>query len=163
MIEKMKKYFAYGSNMDKDDLDRWCNKNNFPKITPKSIIPAKLSDYRLEFNYFSSSRRCGTANIMKEENGVVYGLLIEIDDNDIQTIRIKEGCPNNYEEMEVCVNSLEGNKIGKAITYKVIKNKQLNYHQPPSKDYLCLIISNATKYGFPSSYIEDLKQIKTID
>jgi len=149
--------------MDKDDLDRWCNKNNFPKITLKSIIPAKLSDYRLEFNYFSSIRGCGAANIMKEENGVVYGLLIEVNNDDFQKIRKKEGWPNYYKEMEVCLNSLEGKSIGKATTYKVIENKELNYHQPPSKDYLCLIISNATKYEFPSSYVEALMQIKTID
>jgi hypothetical protein len=51
--EKMHQYFAYGSNMDKEDLNTWCDEKKFPKITPKSIIPAKLVGYRLAFNYFS--------------------------------------------------------------------------------------------------------------
>lgn len=65
----MHQYFAYGSNMDKEDLDKWCEKKNYPIITPKSIVPAKLVGYRLVFNYSSSIRNCGAANIMEEYKG----------------------------------------------------------------------------------------------
>ena len=159
--EKMHQYFAYGSNMDKEDLDTWCEKKNYPKITPKSVIPAKLIGYKLAFNYYSSSRYCGAANIMKIKNEEVYGLLMEIDDNGLRIIRKKEGCPNSYKEIRICVDSLEGQKMGEAVTYKVIKNRELDCHQPPSKYYLNLIISNAIKYRFPSFYIDALKWIET--
>lgn len=161
--EKMNKYFAYGSNMDKEDLDRWCDKKNFHKITPKSAITAKLVGYRLTFNYFSSSHNCGTANIMEVENGEVYGLLMEIDNDGLQIIRKKEGYPNCYKEVRIWVDSLEGQRIGEAITYKVVKNRELNYHQLPSKEYLCLIISNAIKYRFPYFYIKAINWIKTME
>ena len=159
--EKMHQYFAYGSNMDKEDLDTWCDENNFRKITPKSVIPAKLVGYRLTFNYFSSTRKCGTANIMEVENGEVYGLLMEIDNDELQIIRKKEGCSKCYKEVRICVDSFEGQRLGEAITYKVVKNRESNCHEPPSKNYLCLIISNAIKYRFPSFYIKALKRIKT--
>lgn len=157
----MHQYFAYGSNMDKEDLNTWCDEKKFPKITPKSIIPAKLVGYRLAFNYFSSSRNCGTANIMEVENGEVYGLLMEIDNDELQIIRKKEGFSKCYKEVRICVYSFEGQRLGQAITYKVVKNRESNCHEPPSKNYLCLIISNAIKYLFPSFYIKALKRIET--
>ena len=157
----MHQYFAYGSNMDKEDLNTWCDKKNYPKIALKSIIPAKLVGYRLAFNYFSSLRKCGVANIMEVENGEVYGLLIEIDSDELQVIRKKEGCPNYYQEITIFVDILEGQRMVKAITYKVAKNKESNCHKPPSKYYLDLIISNAIKHQFPSFYIEALERIKT--
>jgi hypothetical protein len=161
--EKMHQYFAYGSNMDTKDLDAWCEKKNYPKITPKSIIPSKLVGYRLVFNYSSSSRNCGAANIMEVENGEVYGLLMEIDSDELQIIRRKEGCPKYYQEIIIFVDSLEGQRLGEAITYKVVKNRELDCHQLPSKNYLCLIISSAIKYRFPSFYIKALKRIETIE
>jgi len=160
-VEKMHQYFAYGSNMDTKDLDVWCEKKNYPKITPKSIIPAKLVGYRLTFNYSSSIRNCGAANIMEVENGEVYGLLMEIDNDELQLIREKEGYPKCYKEVRICVGSVEGQRMIEAITYKVAKNKESNRHKPPSKYYLHLIISNAIKYQFPSFYIEALERIET--
>ena len=157
----MHQYFAYGSNMDKEDLDKWCEKKNYPIITPKSIVPAKLVGYRLAFNYSSSIRNCGAANIMEVKNGEVYGLLVEIDNDELQIIREKEGCPNCYKEIRIFIDNLEGQRMGEAITYKVAKNKESNCHEPPSKYYLGLIISNAIKYHFPSFYIEALEQIQT--
>ena len=147
--------------MDKKDLDIWCDENNFPKITPKSAIPVKLLGYRLTFNYFSSTRNCGAANIMEVENGEVYGLLMEIDNDELKIIKKKEGCPKFYKEVKICVDSFEGQRLGEAITYKVVKNRESNCHQSPSKHYLCLIISNAIKHRFPSFYIEVLKRIET--
>lgn len=157
----MYQYFAYGSNMDKEDLDAWCEKKNYPKITLKSIIPAKLVGYRLAFNYSSSSRNCGAANIMEVENGEVYGLLMEIDNDELQIIREKESYPKCYKEIGICVDSLEGQRNVEAITYKVAKNKESNCHEPPSKYYIRLIISNAIKYQFPSFYIEALERVET--
>ncbi len=159
--EKMHQYFAYGSNMDTKDLNAWCEKKNYPKITQKSIIPAKLVGYRLAFNYYSSLRKCGVANIMEVENGEVYGLLIEIDNDELQIIREKEGCPKYYQEIRIFVDSLEGQRMVEAITYKVAKNKESNCHEPPSKYYLRLIISNAIKHRFPSFYIEALERVET--
>ncbi|GAF76135.1 unnamed protein product [marine sediment metagenome] len=100
---------------------------------------------------------------MEVEDGEVYGLLMEIDNDELQIIRKKEGYSHCYKEVRICVDSLEGQRIGEAITYKVVKNRELNYHQLPSKDYLCLIISNAIMYRFPSFYIKAIKRIETME
>ncbi|GAJ14557.1 unnamed protein product, partial [marine sediment metagenome] len=44
-------YFAYGSNMDKQDLDKWCRRKGLPVVKFLSVFPAKLRGYKLTFNY----------------------------------------------------------------------------------------------------------------
>jgi len=72
-------YFAYGSNMDENDFEKWCAGNNrqkkiypMPKFNNK--CPAELKGYRLDFNYRSDSRNGGAANIMKSDGYSVYVL-----------------------------------------------------------------------------------------
>ena len=135
-------YFAYGSNMDKEDLDKWCEENGYQKIKFLSVLPAKLKGYKLTFNYFSIRRKGGAANIMESEGNCVYGLLIELTKHDLKTIRAKEGYPN---------------------IYKVVKHCEKIKHQPPTKYYMQLIIKNARRYNLPDNYIDFLESIETRD
>ncbi|HCJ66583.1 MAG TPA: hypothetical protein DHV62_04475 [Elusimicrobia bacterium] len=160
-------YFAYGSNMDKEDLDKWCENRRLPKIEFLSISPAKLNGYKLCFNYFSSSRNAGAANIMESRNDCVYGLLLEIKDSDIEVIRRKEGYSRDpskcyYDEISVNVEKFDGALIRNVKIYKVVKHREKPEHQLPTRYYMQLIIRNAKKYNFPKDYIQFLKSIKTI-
>lgn len=71
-------YFAYGSNMDENDLRNWCGKKgrSFPEW--KMIGVACLENYKLSFNYYSTGRNGGAANLMEQPDGKVYGLLFEM-------------------------------------------------------------------------------------
>ena len=155
------KYFAYGSNMDKNDLDEWCRRNNRTFIHFKEIIPVKLNDYRLAFNYYSSSRYGGAANIMPSKGSYVYGLLIKIKEEDLNIIRHKEGYPNYYSEIDIEVELLDGTSIRNVKSYKVKKEKEKTNHHKPTRDYMELIIKNAKRYSFPSEYISFLESFKT--
>lgn len=161
--QKMIRYFAYGSNMDKEDLDRWCTSRGFPLVKFLSVSPAELDGHRLCFNYFSASRNGGAANIMESDEDHVFGLLIEIEERDLETIRTKEGYPNFYTEISVDVQRLDGTVVQDVITYKVVKSREEPSHQPPTRDYLSLIIRSARRYNFPADYVNYLQLIKTID
>lgn len=157
-------YFAYGSNMDKEDLDAWCKNHGYEIINFLSVIPAKLKGYVLAFNYLSSNRKAGAANIMKSENDEVYGLLIKLHDKSKETIRVKEGYRSHcYDEIKVEVETLDGKIFPDVLTYKVFKEKQRNEFQLPRRDYLELIIQAAEKCNFPNDYKRFLQNLKTID
>ncbi|RXT01544.1 gamma-glutamylcyclotransferase family protein [Ammoniphilus sp. CFH 90114] len=153
-------YFAYGSNMDQADLDRWCEEKGFKKIHFKQVIPAKLVGYQLLFNYYSLSRAGGAANIQESTDHGVYGLLVELEDQHLLTIRAKEGFPRNYDEIFVDVEGLDGTTYQDVVTYQVVPAKRTSDHQPPSRYYLDLIIHNARKYGFPMDYIRMLEGVR---
>lgn len=153
-------YFAYGSNMDKSDLDDWCKKHNKRIIKFNDIVSAKLNDYRLTFNHYSNTRGGGAANIMPLKGSYVYGLLIKIDKKDLEIIRSKEGYPQYYGEVDIEVESFDGTIIKNVKSYKVVKKKEKTSYQAPTKDYLKIIIRNAKKYNFPPEYIDFLKSLK---
>ena len=158
-------YFAYGSNMDKNDLDKWCSKKDLPTIrflNPPS--PAKLKGYKLSFNYCSSSWNAGAANIMESQTDCVYGLLMQIEFSDLEKIRKKEGyCRDHskcsYDEISVDVETFDGRLCRNVKTYKVVKSKEKPDHQRPTRCYMNLIIKNVKK--FPSEYMRFLESIET--
>ena len=154
-------YFAYGSNMDKEDLDKWCRTRGLPLVKFLSISPAKLNGYALSFNYFSISRNGGAANIMLSSNDCVHGLLVTMEEVDFNTIRVKEGYPRYYDEIYVQVETFDGVLVPNVMTYKVVQHLEKPEHQLPKRYYLGLIINNAQKYNFPPAYIGYLETIKT--
>ena len=161
-------YFAYGSNMDKEDLAKWCKRGNLSMVTYLSISSAKLNHFKLRFNYFSCSRNAGAANIMQSKKDCVYGLLTEISENDLKTIRKKEGYCEDYSKChynEICVDveKFDGTVFRDVKTYKVVERLEKPEEQPPTEQYMQLIIKNAKKYNFPKEYIKFLESIKTID
>lgn len=164
----MVSYFAYGSNMDKADLDEWCRYRGYPLVRCSSVSPAKLSGYRLAFNYLSETRQGGAANIMGSEGEHVYGLLLGIEDGDLDTIRSKEHyspdrSKRHYDEIHVDVETFDGRKTKDVLTYQVVRERQTPDHQPPTRAYLKLLIGNAERYGFPRHYINYLKAVPAKD
>lgn len=153
-------YFAYGSNMDKKDLDDWCKQHNKRIMKFNDIAPAKLNDYKLSFNYYSNTRNGGAANIMPLKGSYVCGLLIKTDEKDLEIIRSKEGCPYCYNEVDIEVELFNGTSIKNVKSYKVVKGKEKTSYQAPTKDYMKLIIRNAKKYNFPTEYISFLESLE---
>ena len=58
-------YFAYGSNLNREDLARWCSGagHRFPQ--GQSVTTACLPDWDLVFNHSSHSRGCGVLNVVR--------------------------------------------------------------------------------------------------
>ena len=155
-------YFAYGSNMDKEDLDIWCKKFSFSPIKFISIKKAILWGFKLTFNYLSPSRGYGAANLMPSKNDHIEGILCEINEEDFKKISGKEGTPYFYEEIKITVEA-DGKKIENASSFKAVRSREENRHVPPKKSYMDLIINNAKKYGFSPEYIEFLESIETMN
>ena len=141
-------YFAYGSNMDKPDLDKWCSNHNYPPVKILSTEVAVLKDYELKFNYNSHTREGGAANIMTSKGSCVYGLLFDMNDDALDVLREKEGFPYCYEELLVEVENADKSVITDVLTYEVVPEKRDSEQIPPTQDYMNLIIRNAKEHGF---------------
>ena len=53
-------YFAYGSNLDKDQMAVRCTSARY-------IANACLKEYRLDFTRFSKTRGCAVADVVEED------------------------------------------------------------------------------------------------
>ena len=151
-------YFAYGSNMNKKDLKDWCNKKN-RIINLRCPKVSSLTDYKLSFTHYSTCLFGGTADIIKSDGYVVYGVLFETDETSLKNLDKKEGVNSGvYKRIKVKVKP-ENTPDTEAITYDVINKVDCK----PSKKYLNIIIEGAKEHYLPKSYIECLKTINMKD
>jgi len=84
------KYFAYGSNLNRDNLIEWC-KNHRQKI-PKMLNPRikKVEGYTIGFTRYSYNRKGGVADIISPGD-FCYGIVFDVTEEDLKVIDKKEG------------------------------------------------------------------------
>jgi|SRR5690554_3784783 len=151
--------------MDINDLLQWCETRKLSLSQFELTGTAYIEGFKLSFNHYSKERKGGVANIISQhdtDNSSIrtYGLLFEIDNQTRNIIRKKEGYPQDYGEIELCVHLANGTTV-KAITYKVQKKMETVSEKKPTGYYLGLILSNARKNHFPQAYISFLENIET--
>jgi gamma-glutamylcyclotransferase (GGCT)/AIG2-like uncharacterized protein YtfP len=122
------KYFAYGSNMNIKRMEargvRFSNR-----------LKACLSGYNLKFNKISTrSAGEGVANIVKEENGIVEGVLYEITKEGIENLDKHEKYPFEYDRRLFSVRLINGIEH-KAHVY-IAQPDKISNTLKPTKKYL---------------------------
>lgn len=143
-------YFAYGSNMDQEQMRKRC---------PGAVLlgRATLVGYRLAFTIFSPARLCGCADIVSSSGDTVHGLLYRLTDADKEALDIFEGHPIHYRRVPVRVSSQSGEVD--AYSYEVVSKRN---DLLPSIHYLRLLQDAAARFGFPNEYQAFLRNIKTL-
>ncbi len=121
-------YFAYASNLNKKQM-----RERAPESKPMFV--ATLPNYKLVFAGWSRQWRGGSATIMLSRGDKVLGAIYEVSDRDLRRLDSYEGCPGNYNRINVTVFDEDGNPVG-AVTY--IKAGRVEETQP-SKEYLAVI------------------------
>lgn len=153
-------HFAYGSNMNMNDFKVYFKRKGYDSSSIKVIGKVILRNYKIPFNYYSSGRGGGAANIMECRGNHVEGLLLEMGDELRTPLRSKEGHPKFYRETGILKVELEDGTVVPMITYTVIPEKRREGHVPPTRYYLNIILEAARKYNFSKKYIEMLKNIE---
>ncbi|XP_023326928.1 gamma-glutamylcyclotransferase isoform X2 [Eurytemora carolleeae] len=143
-------YFAFGSNLSSQRI-----RINNPSARFRSI--AKLSDYKLDFNYFSKRWQGAPATLVPHEGEHVWGVLWELDQEHLETLDKQEGVPRVYKRMEVRVE-LEDGRSEIAYTYYLVKPDEPD--KRPSKVYLDVILTGAREHSLPSHYLARLEAIE---
>lgn len=133
-------YFAYGSNMNTNQMTDRC---------PKSVLKgkAKVSGYRFIIN------GRGVASIIPDSDGIVYGVLWEIDKLDEGALDEYEGIKwGTYKKVELNLDS-NTSMVVKALIYIAEDNTP----GIARDNYIEKIIDAAKQHGFPGLYIEELE------
>lgn len=147
-------YFAYGSNLDLDQMKSRC-----PSAEPAGI--AQLLAHKLAFTRKSQSRQCGVADVVPEDGQNVWGVLYHITQGDLARLDRSEGYrgpgkSNSYERKAIMVNcGCCGTKQMSAHTYIAVREEN---PPPPNEKYLRLIIDGARHWKLPEAYIKELEK-----
>ena len=153
------KYFAYGSNLDQVQMAQRCP-------GARLIGPAQLANHRMCFPRRSPVRGCAVASFEQHKGGMLWGVLYELDDDDLKRLDEREGFDpvnpsaiNRYCRVDVTVQLNAGGRI-EAVAYVAVPEEDAGR---PSAHYMKHIIDGAVAHSFPDEYIEILRTIAVIE
>ena len=166
-------YFAYGSNLNQEDLNDWKTRrpqwrNTDLNLNKKSI--GFLSGYRLGFTRISASREnMGVADIVPSDapKSRVWGVIFSLIDKQYKAIEAKEGfvgfgnAKNSYDQIKVQVTDAEGVEKP-CFTYQAVvpdNNKRKSLYFRPSKKYYELIRKGGEDHELPREFFYHLKMV----
>jgi gamma-glutamylcyclotransferase (GGCT)/AIG2-like uncharacterized protein YtfP len=154
--------FAYGSNMDLDDLARWLYERGHPERRPLSLCAAVLENHRLVWNYRSPSRNGGAANVEEAEATSLPGVALLVDEPLLVALDEKEGHPHRYRRQERSLLLDDGRRVT-AWVYTVTEAWCTADPCWPRRAYLEVVLRGARKNGLPAWHVEALTKVPTLD
>ena len=153
-------YFAYGSNMQFDQMKERCPSARFETV-------ARLRDYRLAFTRFSKNRQCGVADIVPSKGPDVWGAVYEITETEISVLDRSEGyrpgrsrLENAYERTQIHVEP-HGSAQGPLAVWTYAVVSKLTPNPKPSREYKQLILEGARTWRLPAPYIQQIEAIES--
>ena len=152
-------YFAYGSNMDAAQMKERCP-------CAKFVCRAKLPSHRLAFTLRSFRRRCGVADILRDERKHVWGVVYELLESELENLDKDEdfnpGRPYGQNEYarENCYVWHEGDAKRPLLVSLYRGHPQPNPPLPDC-DYKNLIVEGAKQWQLRADYIQELESIQT--
>ncbi|HEY2123802.1 MAG TPA: gamma-glutamylcyclotransferase family protein [Chthoniobacterales bacterium] len=152
-------YFAYGSNMHAAQMKERCPSAKF-------VCRAKLPSHRLAFTLRSYSRRCGVADILRDETKEVWGVVYELLENELENLDKDEdfnpGRPNDQNEYTRENHYVWREGDAKRPLLVALCRGHPKPNPPlPDCDYKNLIVAGARHWQLPTDYIRELESIQT--
>ena len=143
-------YFAYGSNMNWEQMKRRCPSAQF-------VCVASLKDYRFAIARHSRLRNCGTANIFADTGSEVWGIVYDISEPDLI---ILDSFEDGYrrEKLLVCASG-DSQRSVEVLVYIAEKEDTVPL---PNPEYKRLILDGARHWKIPESYCSMLEQIQAM-
>jgi hypothetical protein len=168
-------YFAYGSNLNQEDLDKWKARKSEWKNTDLTLDKKSigfLPGYRLGFTRISPNRgNKGVADIVPSDDPMsrVWGVIFSLTEEQSKAIGAKEGfygvgnSKNSYEQIRVEVTDVHGARVRHpCLTYQAIvqggKPRQATYFEP-HLDYIKAIYSGGEDHQLPREFFYHLRMV----
>lgn len=149
-------YFAYGSNLDPDQMQRRC---------PGHIVVGlgALHDYKLVFPRHSHDWGGGVASVQPSHAATVWGVVYDLTDAHLATLDTYEGFhspgdPHNAYEREgvyVELTRPDDGSVPRRVRVQVYVGRPAN-PTPPSRRYLDAIVKGAKHHRLPAEYVASM-------
>jgi len=136
-------YFAYGSNLDRKQMERRVGRCRDSKR-------AILRGYALDFDRFSGGRwRGGVADVVKRKDGVVYGAVYMVTEDQLRKLDAWE---TGYRRSVVTVEC--DGRAEEAVAYTVIEPGRF---RDPSEKYVETILRGLTVHGYSKETVSEVE------
>ena len=139
-------YFAYGSNLDAEQLAQRCPSS-------RGLYRARLPDHRLDFSYFSRRWLGGAADVLPHSGQEVWGAVYELAEADLMRLDRYEA---GYDRVLLRVETDAG-----ALLHAVSYTVTAKHFFPPTPVYVERILRGAERWKLPEQYLEQLRSAPT--
>ncbi len=140
-------YFAYGSNMD---LDQLTGRVGAVKVRGVGLA----TGFQLCFNK-RSKNGSGKANLVAATSGAVEGVLFAMEADQLTSLDDSE---KGYHRGSVSVTMEDG--MVEAVTY-FANSDRISDSLRPTQDYLALIVGGAERFGLTAAYRQHIIEVGT--
>lgn len=140
-------YFAYGSNMNWPQMQQRCPSARF-------VCVARLPNYQFAIARHSRLRKCGTANIFPDARGEVWGIVYDLNDQDLNRL---DSFEDGYRREKIFVVARgDGQHPLEALVYIADKEDDAPL---PNPEYKRLMVEGARHWQLPPDYHAMLESI----
>ncbi len=145
-------YFAYGSNLNLRDLDRWCRERNDKGGILSFWQTARLPNHAVRFSLYSNARKGGVLDIHSSLGEEVPGVLFHVaGPRGWALLDKKEGAPNWYERVATTVALADGSQVA-AITYRVCVERLSGFIEP-ANNYLQVVCQGLRRWELAEDHV----------
>jgi cation transport regulator ChaC len=147
--------FAYGSNMDLEQMRERC-----PGSDLRPFV-AEARGWRLCFPRRANKRRGGVGSVIRHLGESVWGVVFRVTPEDLRTLDKREGVfIDAYHRERIEVFSVDG-KSYDVWTYFAVPQDSPARDYTPHRDYISLYLRGAEQFKLPPEYQEKLRKIET--
>ena len=139
-------YFAYGSNLNFDDLAAWSAENGRETPNMKIVGKAFLPDHEPAYDVYSSARGSGVLNVCSRMGRILPGLLLQLGPRGEETLDLKEHYPEVYTKVIATVLFEDGGAVS-AFTYVVGEARRQQALIRPSREYVQIVRQGLKSHG----------------
>lgn len=156
-------YFAYGSNLDPDQMKQRCPSHQVVGL-------AALHDHKLSFPRTSHAWGGGVASIQLAHGSTLWGMVYELSEADMAALDDYEGWQGPADQHNVYDRELmfveltrpDDGSFSRRLRAWVYVARASN-PAPPSRRYLDTVLKGARHFGLPEDYIIELESTETAD
>jgi gamma-glutamylcyclotransferase (GGCT)/AIG2-like uncharacterized protein YtfP len=156
-------YFAFGSNLDPEQMQRRCPGS-------KVVGLAALRDHRLSYPLTSHDWGGGVAGVHAAHGETVWGVLYDVSEADLASLDGYEGFrgpgdQHNLYDRETTTVELtrpDDGSIPRRVRAWIYLARQANPARP-SRRYLDAIVRGARHHRLPEEYVSALAKTETLD
>ena len=150
-------YFAYGSNMDWEQMQQRCPSARF-------LHRATLPDRKIAFTRKSVNRGCGVADVVRAAGQRVWGVVYDIADTEVGKLNGCEGYQpgrdwNAYWQRE-CTVFIDDDDQNPLVCSSYFATPQPD-SPLPNRAYVRHLLDGARHWRLPDGYIVELEAIAT--
>jgi len=146
-------YFTYGSNLESNDLARFCRERDLDPIRLEPVGPAYLPDRRLAFTQLSTTRGGGVLDVPPARGCAVSGVVFRIlSDASVVSLDRKEGEGHVYRRFETVALTDDGAEAP-VFAYEVPPSHRAPFVEP-APAYLDVVRRGYEAYGLATDDLE---------